>query len=119
MRQEATWEAGEVVGSELMRVMEGDSQSQTRSGLAPMPCFSRRLRPVSFRLSLDPDEMRSIFRRRRRYRPSFPQTPSESGCSPQRARLLRLRDFALQIRRENEDCIPTNRATNRTAVGMT
>lgn len=78
-KDEAAWEAGEIVGSERMRAMDGDGQRQMRSGRAPMPRFFLRLRPVSLLLILNPDDMRSIFLRRRRYRHCLPESPSESG----------------------------------------
>jgi len=78
-RDEFASEAGAIVGSERMRVMDGDGQSQTSSGPAPMPSFSLCLRPISLLVSLDPDEMRSIFLRPRRYRLCLPESPSDSG----------------------------------------
>jgi len=119
LREDVTWEAGEIVRSKRNRAMEGVSRRQRRSGSVPKPSFSWRLRPVSVHLSPDPDETRSIFRKRRRYRLCLPQTPSDSGRGSKRQRLLSLRNMALQIRRGNEDCIPTHRAKNRTAAGMT
>jgi len=58
--------------------MDGDGQIQRRSRKAPMPSFPGRLRPVSLRLCLDPEETRSIFREQRPCRPCLPQTPCDS-----------------------------------------
>jgi len=78
-REEVAGEAGEKLGSERMRVMEGDGHSQRCLGPDPISSFSHRLRSVCLRLRLDPAKTRSIFLRLRRYRPCLPQTPSNSG----------------------------------------
>jgi len=78
-REEVAGEAGEKLGSERMRAMEGDGHSQRRLGPAPIFSFSQRLWPVFLRLSLDPYETRSILRRLRRYHPCLPLSPSDSG----------------------------------------
>ena len=94
-------------------------EARTHRRRAPFPSASRSLRPVSLRLSLDPDKTRSNFCGLRPYRPLWPQMPCDADYDSQRARQLCLSTLPLRTTRGTEDWITMRRAANRTAVGMT
>ena len=94
-------------------------EARTHPRRAPFPSVSRRLRPFSLRLSLDPDKTRSMFCGLRPYQPCWPQMPCDAEYDSQRARQLRLSTLPLRNTRGTEDWITMRRAANRTAIGMT